>query len=87
MLDDKVIDWTAQCLAEGQTEVVRRLAARKFDPETAERLAGRLTEVSDPERVLEVGEWLLECESGEELLDRVERLCKSSAAGDGAPPS
>ena len=72
--------------SEGQAEVVRRQAARKFGAETAERLAGRLAEISDPERAVEVGEWLLECESGEELLDRVEGLCESSANGDGARP-
>ena len=66
---------------------MRRLAARKFGAETAERLAGRLAVIADPERVGEVGEWLLECESGEELLDRVARLCESSTTGDGAPPS
>lgn len=90
MLDDKVIDWTVQWRAEGraegQAEVVRRQAAPKFGAETAERLAGRLAAIADPERVGEVGEWLLECESGEELLDRVEGLCKASADGDGAPP-
>ena len=90
MLDDKVIDWTVQWRAEGRTEgqaeVMRRQAARKFGPETAERLAGRLAEIADPERVGEVGEWLLECESGEDLLDRVARLCETCATGDGAAP-
>ena len=66
--------------AEGQAEVMRRQVAWKFGPETAERLAERLAEVPDPERAGKVGEWLLECERGEELLDRVERLCESSDA-------
>ena len=61
---------------------MRRLAARKFGPETADRLAERLTKVEDPERVVEVGEWLLDCGSGEELLDRVARLCETTAAED-----
>ena len=71
--------------AEGQTDVMRRLAARKFDRETADRLAEQLEEIPDPERLGEIGEWLLECASGEELLDRVARLRDTSAAnGDGA---
>ena len=37
----------------------------------AERLVGRFAEFADPERTGEVGQWLLECESGEELLGRV----------------
>ena len=76
----------AEGRAEGQVEVVRRMAARKFGAETAERLAERLAEVADPERAVEVGDWLLDCESGEELLARVEGLCESSANGEGAAP-
>ena len=92
MLHQVGMDWSAKLRAEGQAEgrvegqaeVVRRLAARKFGAETAERLVGRPAVIADPERVGEVGEWLLECDSGEELLDRVEGLCESGAAGDGA---
>ena len=69
--------------AKGSAEVMRRQAARKFDAETAQRLARRLAEIADPERVGEVGEWLIECEDGDELLERVERLCGTTAAGDG----
>ena len=47
---------------------MRRLAARKFGPETADRFAERLAEIPDPERLGEVGEWILECDSGEGLL-------------------
>ena len=71
-------------LTEGQAAVICRLAARKFGPETADRLAERLTEISDPERLGEVGEWLLECDSGEELLARVARLCETAATADRA---
>ncbi len=88
MLQQVGMDWSAKLRdegrAEGQVEVVRLQAARKFGAETAERLAGRLAEIADPERAVEVGGWLLECESGEELLDRVARLCESCANGDGA---
>ena len=59
------------------------MAARKFDAGTAQRLAERLAEIADPERVAEIGEWLIECEHGDELLERVESLCGTSAAGDG----
>ena len=90
MLRESVNEWTTKWMAQGRTqgrtEVMHRLAARKFGVETAERLAGRLEEITDPERAVEVGEWLLECDSGEELLDRVARLCESSATGNGAPP-
>ena len=95
MLRESGNEWTTKWMAEGraegrtegQVEVVRRMAARKFGPETAERLAGRLAEITDPERMLEVSDWLPDCDSGEELLDRVARLCESCAAGNGAAPS
>ena len=84
MLRESVNEWTAKWLAqgrvEGQAAVMRRMAARKFGPETADRLAERLTKVEDPERVVEVGEWLLECETEEELLARVTRMCETMAA-------
>ena len=69
---------------EGHVEIMRRVAARKFGAETARRLAERLAHVPDPERVVEVGDWLVECERGEELLERVRTLCARSAAGDRA---
>ena len=91
MMNEAVNDWTApwreegraEGRAQGQTEVMRRMAARKFDAGTAQRLAERLAEIADPERVAEIGEWLIECEHGDELIQRVERLCGTSAAGDG----
>ena len=67
---------------EGRTEVMRRQVARKFGTKTADRLAERLAKIPDPERLGEVGEWLLDCESGKELLDRVARLCETAAAED-----
>ena len=89
MLQQVGMDWSAKLRAEGRTEgqaaVICRQAARKFGPETADRLAERLAKVEDPERVVEVGEWLLEYDSGEALLDRVARLCETAAAeGRGA---
>jgi len=77
MLRERVKEWNRQLLeegrAEGQLELMRRMAARKFGGETAERVAERLEAVHDPERLAEIGEWLFECASGEELLERLER--------------
>ena len=81
MLRERVQEWNRQLLedgraegrAEGQLELMRRMAARKFGGETAQRLAERLETVHDAERMAEIGEWLIECASGEELLERLER--------------
>ena len=83
MLYETVKEWTVQWRAEGQAEVMRRQAARKFGGVTADRLAEELERIHNPERVVEIGEWLIECESGEELLDRVRRTCMTAARPDG----
>ncbi len=59
--------------AEGRRALMCRQAARKFDAETTERLSEVLDGLANAERLAEVGEWIIECETGDELLDRVER--------------
>ena len=66
---------------EGQVRMMHRMAARKFGSETADRLAERLDGLDDAERVAAVGDWLIECESGEALLERVEHLRASPPTG------
>ena len=59
--------------AEGRAEgraLVCRQAKLKFGVETAERLSGLLVEVPDPERIARIGDRIIECETGEELLAR-----------------
>ena len=50
----------------------------------ADRLAEQLENIPDPERLCEVGDWLFDCDSSEELLDRVARLCETAAPESGA---
>ena len=66
-----------QGLERGRAEeraLLRRLAARKFDAETAERLSGLLERLTDPERLAEVGDSIIECGTGADLLERTARL-------------
>ena len=66
-----------QGLERGRAEeraLLCRLAARKFDADTAARLAGLLDRLSEPERLAQVGEWIIECSTDAELLDRARRL-------------
>ena len=79
MLEEQVREWTQQWFEEGreagraeERALLCRLTARKFDAATAERLSGVLNGLADPERLAEVGEWIIECETGAELLDRAE---------------
>ena len=48
-----------------------RLAARKFDAETAERLAALIANVADPDRLAEVGDCIIECETAADLFARL----------------
>ena len=50
-----------------------RQAAYRFDHATAEQLASLLEPEADPNRLAQVGIWIIECQSGADLLDRVAR--------------
>ena len=54
-----------------ERELLRRQAARKFEAGTARRLARRLEVVTDSARLAEVGDWIIDCETGAELLERM----------------
>ena len=53
--------------------LLRRMAASRFGADTAERLSEVLADIADPERLAEVGEWLVRCDTGGEFLARVVR--------------
>ena len=50
-----------------------RQAERKFDAGTAARLSGLLDRLTAPGQLGEVGDWLIECDTGADLLARAER--------------
>ena len=58
---------------EQERALLCRLAARKFDAAAGRRLAAALAEVADAERLAAVGDWIIECGTADELLDRVAR--------------
>ena len=71
-------EWEAEFLQKGRDEgwaaersLLQRLAARRFDATTADALFGMLAEVRDAERFAEVGEFIVDCATGPELLDLV----------------
>ena len=51
--------------------LLERMVALRFGGDTAKRFGALLAGVSDPERLDEVGEWLIECEDGASLLARM----------------
>ena len=89
MLAERVKEWTEEWLREGREQGIERgraeerallcrQTARKFDAETAERLSGLLDRLTDPEHLAEVGDSIIECGVGSELLARAERIGHSS---------
>ena len=78
MLEETVREWTREWLAKGieqgrreERALLCRQAARKFDAGAAEGLAAALAGVTDPDRLARVGDWIIECATGSELLARV----------------
>ena len=71
-------EWRAEGLAAGRAEGLKnerstllRQARLRFDAETADALAPLLASVNDPEHLTQIGECIILCASGEELLNRV----------------
>ena len=53
-----------------QRALLCRMAAARFDAATAARLADLLAPVADPERLAEVGDWLVRSDTAAEFLAR-----------------
>ncbi len=56
---------------EHERQLLRRLAAARFDSATADRLAAAIGAEADPQRLMEVGEAIVRCATGLELLREV----------------
>ena len=80
-LVERVAEWPKQWLREGRAQgvaqgvdqqraLLRRQAAARFDADTAARLADLLAPIADPERLAEVGDWLVRCDTATEFLAR-----------------
>ena len=97
---ERAREWSRQLIREGREQgieqgreqglaheraLLRRMAALRFGADTAERLEEVLTGVADPERLAEAGEWLVRCETGDELLARLAEVRRrTNGGGSGA---
>ena len=75
---------------EGRAEeraLLLRQAARRFGAATAEALAGLLEGVDDADRLAEVGEMIVDCRTGGELLDRARQGPGRGDGGAGECPA
>ena len=82
LMDARAMEWEARVLergreqgiAQGRAEervLLRRLAERRFGTETAGQVSELLADVAGAEDLLEAGDWILECRTGGELLERL----------------
>ena len=79
MLETESLTWADRMRAEGRDEgrregerkLLLRQARIRFGEALARRLATRLEAIADVERLEEIGEWLLVCDSGDALLSRL----------------
>ena len=55
---------------EHERRLLRVQAARRFGNGTAGRLAPLLADIGDPEGLERVGEWIVDCADGDELIAR-----------------
>ncbi len=69
-LDEGLDRGRAEGLAD-QRALLRRLAERKFGAGTAESMAALLQDMADRERLLRVGEWIVDCDDGADLIERL----------------
>ena len=93
-LEERVSQWPAQWMQEGlerglerglehERALLCRMAASRFGRTTAERLSGMLARITDPERLADIGDWLVRCDTEEEFLARaVSASIEMEAPGD-----
>ena len=67
-------------VAQGRADLVRHLAERRFGAEAAGQLAGLLAGM-DTDRLMEVGDWVIECRTAGDLLDRLNHKDEPQAGG------
>ena len=81
-LEERVAEWPKPYIEQGiilgreqgmehERQLLRRLAATRFDATTADRLAAAIEGEANPQRLLEVGEAIVRCKTGGELLREI----------------
>ena len=56
---------------ERERDLLHHLVALRFGAETAQQLDPMLAVTEDPERLSDIGKWIMACATGKELLERV----------------
>jgi len=81
MLKTMVDHWLAEGAAQARADeraLLCRQADRKFGGRAAQRLSARIDGVTDPKRLAEVGDWIIDCGTEAEFLTRTEHASIAS---------
>lgn len=62
--------WHQKVRGESREEMLHIMTAHRFGARTAATLIERFGVTEDPERLVKIGEWIYQCETGKELLAR-----------------
>ncbi len=73
----------AEGVAQGQRGLLRNLAALRFGEPTAARLAAVIGRIDSLAALRRAGEWVVRCDSAEDLLRRVADVARGSGNGAG----
>ena len=76
---ERAAEWSSEWLKEGLQQGIERerallcrMTAARFGVATAERLAELLAPITDAARLADVGDWLVQCDTGADFLARVD---------------
>ncbi len=84
LLAERAKEWEAEWLQQGmqqgvehglaaERELLCHMAERKFTAGTAQALARRIGTLTDTDLLTEVGGWIIDCQTGAELLEKLEK--------------
>ena len=93
-LEERVAQWPKQWIQEGleqglehglehERALLLRQTTSRFGPDTAEHLSGTLARIADPDRLADIGDWIVRCGTGREFLARVGRPADEQDRCDG----
>ena len=66
-----------QGLEQGRRDIVVRQARLRFGDAVADRLSPVLERITDPAALAEVGDWVIQCRDGAELVARAQAAANS----------
>ena len=69
---ERAAEWPKQWLREGLEQGLEQQRVLRFGDDTAARLTDVLAPITNPDRLAEIGDWLVRCDTGAEFLERVD---------------